>query len=341
MNPASLIKPVHFDDFSGVEFERLVFAYMLRTQRWCTLEWYGQVGADLGRDIWGERDDYGHSQVCIQCANRKRLTLSKVKDDVGKAVSGPHGLPNEFMVISGCNISARFRDEIKAFVAKKGIPVCHVLSSQEFEERLRAEAESLLRRFVQGEVFPDSASEICTFVSQLEPATDDEILALMAGLFDRPAFYTPFCQESSIPAFKKAITDTIEALNTGVHRLRDGTEIRRIPSRHQVKNPEIRRTLSEIEKKLSLLRAKYDQYLKDGGIKPCGCQDPECPVFFIASQAALEMDSFRHWILDAFRRVYPAFSVTLPPSHWSGQLGRKAIGLGPVVFEGYIPYRRE
>jgi len=51
-----------------------------------------------------------------------------------------------------------------------------------------------------------------------------------------PAFYTPFNSESSIPAFKKAITDTIEAINTGVHRLRDGTEIRRIPNRrHSVK----------------------------------------------------------------------------------------------------------
>ena len=45
----------------------------------------------------------------------------------------------------------------------------------------------------------------------------------MAECFDRPAFDTPFRDESNVPDFKKAITDTIEALNTGIHRLRDGT----------------------------------------------------------------------------------------------------------------------
>jgi hypothetical protein len=340
MNPASLTQPIHFEDFSGTQFERLVFAYMLRTRRWCSLEWYGQVGTDLGRDIWGESDDDGHKTVCIQCANRKRLTLSKIIHDVDLVLSGPKGTPGEFLVVSGGNISASFRDKTKAYVSKKGVRFCDVWSGQEFEERLRAEAESLIKRFVQGEQFPDSPSEIGTFVSQLEPASDAEILASMAGLFDRPAFYTPFHQESSIPAFKKAITDTIEALNTGVHRLRDGTEIRRIPSRHQVKDPRIRTTLSTIEKKLSLLRAKYDQHLRDGGIKPCGCQNPDCPVFFISSQAASEMDKIRYSILDDFKCIYSAFEVTLPPSNWSGPTGRTAVGRSPVIAEYNIPIKK-
>jgi hypothetical protein len=29
----------------------------LAKREWCSLEWYGQVGSDLGRDIWGVRDD--------------------------------------------------------------------------------------------------------------------------------------------------------------------------------------------------------------------------------------------------------------------------------------------
>jgi hypothetical protein len=223
-------------------------------------------------------------------------------------------VPVEFLVVSGGNISAKLRDKIKAYLVEKGIRICSIWFGQEFEERLRLGAESLLRRFVQGEQFPDSSVEIKDFLSKLEPATDAEILALIAELFDRPAFYTPFQQESSIPAFKKAITDTIEALNTGIHRLRDGTEIRRIPSRHQVKDPKIQKTLSAIEKKLSLLRTKYDQYLRDGGIKPCGCSNPDCPVFFISSEAASEMDSLRNWILDEFRKIYPDFEVTLQPS---------------------------
>ena len=51
--PAKTVQPIHFEDFSGTEFERLVFAYHARTEKWLQLEWYGQVGSDLGRDIWG------------------------------------------------------------------------------------------------------------------------------------------------------------------------------------------------------------------------------------------------------------------------------------------------
>jgi hypothetical protein len=33
--------------------ECLVFAYLARTEKWKSREWYGQAGRDLGRDIWG------------------------------------------------------------------------------------------------------------------------------------------------------------------------------------------------------------------------------------------------------------------------------------------------
>lgn len=49
--PATYVQPVHFEDFDGVQFERLVFAYHARTESWKSLEWYGQTGSDLGRDI--------------------------------------------------------------------------------------------------------------------------------------------------------------------------------------------------------------------------------------------------------------------------------------------------
>jgi len=37
-----LVNPIHFEDFGGRQFERLVFTYVLRTDRWRTIEWYGQ-----------------------------------------------------------------------------------------------------------------------------------------------------------------------------------------------------------------------------------------------------------------------------------------------------------
>ncbi|MBN1176577.1 MAG: hypothetical protein JXA51_02740 [Dehalococcoidales bacterium] len=313
--PATLVQKIHFEDFSGEQFERLVFAYLLRTEQWSTLEWYGQVGADLGRDIWGERED-SKVKVCVQCANRHPLSYEKIRKDLDKIVSAPNGLPNEFILVAGSNLSARMRDKVKIYAKNKDIYYCSIWSGQEFEEMLRAKAESLLQRFVRGEAFPDSPKEIQSFLSKLEPIDDNEILTLMAGLFDRPAFYTPFNQESSIPAFKKAISDTIEALNTGIHRLRDGTEIRRIPSRHQVKDKLIRDTLNKIERMLSKLRATYDIFLRQGEIKPCGCGDPDCPVFFVSPTAAREMDIIRVKILNEYIKIYPPFQVHLMSSRW-------------------------
>jgi hypothetical protein len=53
--PSIYVQPIHFEDFDGAQFERLVFAYHARCEEWQSLEWYGQAGSDLGRDIWGIR----------------------------------------------------------------------------------------------------------------------------------------------------------------------------------------------------------------------------------------------------------------------------------------------
>jgi len=308
------LHPLHFDDFEGHQFERLVFAYMLRTDNWLSLEWYGQAGGDSGRDIWGvrERDNFSQGQkVCIQCSNSKKLTYKKLKDDIEKVVNSQNGKPDIFIVVTGSKVSASLRDKVNKFCEQKEIYNNEIWSGNEFEERLRSEAEQLLKRFIEGETFPDSPNDLRSFVMSATPQTDPEILALIAGLFDRPAFYTPFNRESSIPAFKKAITDTIEALNTGVHRLRDGTEIRRIPSRNMIKSPEIKKSLGKIERSLAELRARYEELLKQGEIQPCGCNDPDCPVFFCSVHAAREMDHIREKILNDFHRLYPDFDIKM------------------------------
>ena len=85
LRPAAKVHRIHFADFSGVEFERLVFAYLLRTNDWISLDWYGQTGSDSGRDIWGLRvDDRFPSgqRVCALCANWRRLTRTKAKSDL-------------------------------------------------------------------------------------------------------------------------------------------------------------------------------------------------------------------------------------------------------------------
>ena len=315
-----IVQPIHFEDFDGHQFERLVFAFLLRTDNWLSLEWYGQAGADSGTDIWGvtERDGYPRGQkVCVQCANLRTMPLSKIREDLHKVLLGPNGKPDVVIVVCGGKVSAQVRGKAKELFEQKQIHHNTIWSGNEFEERLRAGAEALLRRFLAGEVFPDTSAGIRSFVQSSQPETDAEILALMAGLFDRPAFYTPFRQESSIPAFKKAITDTIEALNTGIHRLRDGTEIRRIPSRHMVKSPEIKRSLAEIERLLGSLRAAYDDFLGHGEIRACGCNVPDCPVFFVSPLASRVIDQVRIQILEEFRRLYPPFDVRLGWMPWA------------------------
>src|SRR5579862_7313751 len=112
--PAASVHPIHFEDLDGSEFERLVLAYHWRTDHWRSLEWYGQAGSDLGRDIWGVRDD--GETVCVQCVNRKNLTFAKITSDIAKVLKAPNGVPHRFRVVAQSKISAKMRDKVKAHV---------------------------------------------------------------------------------------------------------------------------------------------------------------------------------------------------------------------------------
>jgi hypothetical protein len=158
-----LVYRVHFEDHGGKEFERLVFAYHLRMEKWRSLEWYGQSGGDLGRDIWGIRED--GSTVCIQCANRRRIGHQKAIQAIDDILQGPGGIPNVFRFVCACNVSATARDKIKTYAKTKGIKDCDIWSGVEFEENLRSRTESLLKRFVEGVEFPDSPEELSKFIA--------------------------------------------------------------------------------------------------------------------------------------------------------------------------------
>ena len=86
--PNSTVRRVHFEDFGGAEFERLVFAYHVRVG-WSELAWYGQTGTDQGRDIIGMQpfDAAPPRLTVIQCVNRNVLTQAKAEQDMGKAVA--------------------------------------------------------------------------------------------------------------------------------------------------------------------------------------------------------------------------------------------------------------
>lgn len=314
--PASYVQPIHFEDFDGSQFERLVFAYHWRSEKWRSLEWYGQTGSDLGRDIWGVRNNEmtdGES-VCIYCVNRTRLTFAKAEKDIAKVLKADNGTPHQFRIVARSNTSAEMRDKIKKHVKSLGVRKCDIWSGAEFEEFLRHGAEPLLKRFVEGEAFPDAPDDLKKLAESNQPLNDDEVLALFAGLFDRPAFYTPIHDESNLGDFKHAITDTIQALGSGIRKARDGHLIDRIPSRHQLKSETLRRKVQTVEIALSRLRAKFDEMIRSGVLSHCQCANPNCSVYFFKPyEVAQELERLRRDVLTAFRDVYPAFQE---PSGW-------------------------
>jgi len=310
--PMSVVKPIHFEDFGGVDFERLVFAYLLRAG-WTDVAWHGQTGSDLGRDIIGTEpfDDAPSRRTVVQCVNRSSLTAAKVTRDMTAAAKASSGVPDAMRFICRANISSDRRDQVRA--AAKGLGVKHAdaWSGVEFEEHLRHDAEFLLKRFSDGVVFPDSAEDLRRFVDDFPEMTDDDALQLMTAVFDRPAFRTPFQAESHLPAFRQAIEDTIEAFNTGVWRTRDGVEIRRIPSRHHLKSRATRATLVKVVDQLDAVRRLFKMRLADGSVRHCDCGDEACPTFIVSDRAAQELDQARSEALTTFASVAPGFAVRL------------------------------
>jgi len=308
---AKTVQPIHFEDFDGHQFERLVFAYHLRTENWRTLEWYGQTGGDLGRDIWGER--MSGESLCIQCVNRKTTAAKKITQDLDKIVQARGGAPDAVLAVCASNVSASLRDKVKAHAQKKGIVRCDIWSGHEFEERLRRDAENLLRRFTEGETFPDDPQDLRRFTDS-KTLGDDAVIERIIQVFDRPVFHTPFHQESSLPAFRQAIGDTIQAMNTGVWQTRNGKEIERLPSRHQLANETLRDELAILVRDLTELRGQFEQLIRNGEIRPCGCGNPDCSVFYFSPTAAQRMDALRAAInsrVHALRR-YQSRSVRTP-----------------------------
>jgi hypothetical protein len=309
--PTKQVHPIQFGVYSGGAFEQLVFAFHLRTGRWRRLEWYGQVGSDLGRDILAIRDDDSAQgeALCIQCANHRSLPAAKAIRDLNKAITSPTR-PRRMRFVCGGNVSASVRDKIRAHASKLYVD-CEVWSGGEFEERLRHEAESLLRRFAEGVEFPDIPSDLARFVQDLPASDDSERVASLARLFDRPAFYTPFHSESSIPSFREALDDTIRALSTGVRQTREGVQLERIPSRHNLKGNDARNAFAEIERSVAHLRANLDELVRAGEIRPCRdhCGNPECSVYEFSVKAIRDMDNSRSSILDRIRAVHPTFTV--------------------------------
>lgn len=142
---------------------------------------------------------------------------------------------------------------------------------------------------------------LLAFVARSIPPSDADIIAALTAALDRPAYRTPFHQESSLPRFRDAIAETIETLNTG--RTRQGVQL---PSKFQIRNQALRSGVDRVVEALAALRASFDDLLRRGTIRPCGCGRADCPVFIFSEDAAREMDLRRRKLLDLAHELNPA-----------------------------------
>lgn len=298
---------IHFEDRSGNEFERLTFAFVSRQKKWDSIEWIGQTGDDGGRDIWGQFDK---ETYCYQCANYRNLTFKKAKEDIDKLFAHKT-IPDNFILVCGGRVTADMRKKVIAYANSIKIKKAVVWTGVEFEELIRKDTPELIKRFVEGEKFPDTASELIEFATTINIKNDKDIVDLLVECFDRPAFTTRFYRESSIPDFEKAIKDTIEVLNTGVHRLRDGTIIRTIPSRHRISDQQLKTELADITKLVIRLRDNFVELKGRKEIESCGCNQPDCPIYMLSDNACKIMDTSRQEIFAKFKKIKPGFNLDL------------------------------
>lgn len=299
INFTKTVHPVNFSDLSGREFERLVFATLLRMYAWHTLDWFGQTGGDEGRDIIGVRDDeYGNKMsVVVACANWKSFTSAKGNSDIDKLAKSLSKLPDELILVAGTAVSGGVKEKCRKHAASLGVARVQVWSGPEFEEYLRFHAESVLQRFFRGEALPDDPVALRAYVQQIDPLTEREAGELIARLFKRPAFSSPIRNESSLPAFRAAIGDTINALNTGVWRDREGTVVSRIPSRFSFPDKRVQEALEECVNALNALRMSFDDGLRAKRVQPCECGRADCPIFMIDTDYCERLERERREVI--------------------------------------------
>lgn len=108
-----------------------------------------------------------------------------------------------------------------------------------------------------------------------------------------------------MPRLRAAIAETISAINTG--KTPGGTQL---PSKADVRDPAMRAVLDSVVQRLVALRSAFDDLLKKGEIRSCGCQDPNCPVHMLSDRACFEMDRRRRELLIAAQAANPAFPAS-------------------------------
>jgi hypothetical protein len=97
--------------------------------------------------------------------------------------------------------------------------------------------------------------------STVDPV-DQNILELVERLFGRSAYKTSINDEEG-QKFRKAISDTIKGLNTGIWQTREDQVIDTFHSRFDAKDLKLKSALEDVAHQLGVLRSQFDHLVVD------------------------------------------------------------------------------
>jgi hypothetical protein len=104
-------------------------------------------------------------------------------------------------------------------------------------------------------------------VEPTQVLSDEDLIKFYAQCFDRDAFRVPFVQEGSMPAFDRAMEDTIFAISTGCIRSPDGHVSCQARGKAYLRDPDLRNQMDSIVDLLRAIRSRYELGRKMGFIQ--------------------------------------------------------------------------
>lgn len=252
--------------------------------------------------------------IAVQVTSEK--TSSKIKDTYEKIYSEKNNINGRligdiynkkiyFFVITDewkCRFEKSTKEEI-ALISHNRFSVEDIITGGDVIEIIKNLFDSNNLKFQ--EVY----NLISHYIETLPEIIDDQIIIEgFLPCFDRPMFITPFYLECNLPNFEQVISDTIEAINTGIYRLRDGKIIKNIIPKTELRDKDILKEIDLILKDLILLRSHYKSLISKGEIKKCNYGNQDCGMYLLSPEACKIMDDYRKNILKRVKQLSPKFS---------------------------------
>lgn len=149
-------------------------------------------------------------------------------------------------------------------------------------------------------------------VNNVETLDDDQGLQIAYLFFDRPAFRLGFTNEASIPDFRRAIEDTILALNLGILRTRDGHIAAKGKPKSSFVDKSIRDAMEVAVNSLEELASSLAKAIEGGVFRQWGNAETVW-VFdrhdFRGIHTSMEMNRLRNAAIDAMNSAFQKHGI--------------------------------